>query len=115
MSVAPKLGFGPFTTPTRGILVVFCDADLKFGAATRKALAASGDLVKRAAAADRFTGKQGAVLDIVAPAGLSVARLLVVGLGKVPEMKPQTYLKLGGIVAGKIPSSATETTIMAET
>jgi leucyl aminopeptidase len=115
MSVAPKLGFGPFTTPARGVLVVFCDADLKFGAATRKALAASGDLVKRAAAADRFTGKQGAVLDIVAPAGLSVTRLMVVGLGKIAELKPQSYLKLGGIVAGKIPSAATETTVIAET
>ena len=38
MSDAVKVGFVPFSTAPRGILVVFCDDSLKFGAATRKAL-----------------------------------------------------------------------------
>ena len=81
MPDAFKFGFVPFARP-RGVLVVFCEENLKFGPATQQALAPLGDLVRRAAAADRFTGKNGSSLDIVAPAGLNVPRLVVVGAGK---------------------------------
>ena len=72
MSDAVKVGFVPFSTAARGILVVFCDDALKFGAATRKALGAAAELVKRAAAANQFKGKSGSALDILAPQGLKV-------------------------------------------
>ena len=43
MTDALKLGFGNFVAPAKsgpsGVLVVFCDDALKFGPATRKALA----------------------------------------------------------------------------
>ena len=35
MSDAMKLGFAPFATPAKGILIVFCDDELAFGSATR--------------------------------------------------------------------------------
>ena len=66
MPAALKFGFTPFAR-LRGVLVVFCEENLKFGPATQRALAPVGDLVRRAAAADRFTGKNGSALDIVAP------------------------------------------------
>src|SRR5271156_3445405 len=86
MTEAPKLGFSPFAR-LRGRLVVFCGENLKFGTAAQRALAPVGDLVRRAAAADRFTGKNGAILDIVAPAELKLPRLIVVGIGKDGELK----------------------------
>ena len=49
MSDAVKVGFVPFSSAARGTLVVFTDDTLKFGAATRKALGAAADMVKRAA------------------------------------------------------------------
>src|SRR6267154_1566927 len=45
MTDAVKVGFVPFSTAPKGILVVFCDDTLKFGPATRKAL---GDAAVRA-------------------------------------------------------------------
>ena len=63
MSDAVKVGFVPFSTAPRGILVVFCDDSLKFGAATRKALGAAVNLVKRAAETNGFKGKSGSTLD----------------------------------------------------
>jgi leucyl aminopeptidase len=98
----------------RGILIVFCEEGLKFGPATRKALGRAGDLVKRAAAAERFSGKNASVLDILAPAGLRLARLVVVGAGKANGLKAQDFVKLGGVARGRIPSSAAEATIFAE-
>ena len=109
-----KLDFAPFSTPAKGVLVLFCEEGLKFGSAARKALDPTGDLITRAAAADRFKGKNGSALDLVAPAGLDVSRLVIVGVGKPRDLKPQDFVKLGGIAMGKIPSSAREATIIAD-
>src|SRR5438105_3112498 len=65
MSNALKLEFAALTAPAKGVLVVFCDEGPKFGPAVRKLLAPTGDLITRAAAAERFKGKNGATLDIV--------------------------------------------------
>jgi leucyl aminopeptidase len=114
MADARKLGFAPLAAPRKGVLILFCLEGLKLGPAARKALAPSGDLLKRAAAADRFTGKSGSALDIVAPTGLPVARLVVLGVGKAAKLKAQDFVKLGGAAMGKVPSSASEATIFAE-
>jgi leucyl aminopeptidase len=114
MAGAPKLGFGPFTVPNRGILVVFCDEGLKFGPATAKALGSATGLVARAAKAERFTGKNGKSLDLIMPEGLKADRLIVIGTGKVAELKPQDFLKFGGIAMGKLASGASEATLFAE-
>lgn len=114
MPGALKLEFAPFSTAAEGILVVFCEEGLKFGQATRKALEPTGDLVARAAAAERFKGKNGAAVDIVAPAGLAVTRLVIVGVGKLRDLKPQDFVKLGGVAMGKVPASAADATIIAD-
>ncbi len=100
MADAPKVAFAPFAAPRKGVLVLFCEEGLKFGPATRKALAPAGDLVERAAAADRFTGKSGSAIEISAPVGLSVTRLVVLGAGKAGKLKSQGYVKLGGAAMG---------------
>jgi leucyl aminopeptidase len=108
-----KLGFTSFAR-LRGVLIVFCGENLKFGPATKKALAPVEQLVRRAAAADRFTGKSGSALDIVAPQGLDLPRLVVVGIGKESEPKSRDIVKLGGTAMGKVPATATQATILAE-
>ena len=113
MPDAPKLGFTAFAH-LRGVLVAFCGENLKFGSAAQKALSPLGELVQRAAAADRFTGKSGTSLDIVAPSGLNVPRLIVIGTGKESELKRRDVVKLGGIAMGKVPAVAAEATIIAE-
>ncbi len=114
MSDAVKLAFGPLVAPSGGVLVVFTDGDLKVGPATKAALAPAGDLMTRAAAADHFTGKSGSVLDLVAPPGLKVSRLIIIGTGKSADIKPQDFLRFGGIALGKTPKAATEATVLAE-
>ena len=115
MAEALKLGFQGFSTPPKGVLIVLCEEGLKLGPATRKMLGATGDLLQRAASADRFSGKSGSALDIVAPASLPVARLIVMGIGKAGKFKTQDFVKLGGAAMGRVPSSAAAATIVAET
>jgi leucyl aminopeptidase len=114
MTDALKLGFGPFTAPTKGVLIVFCDDGLKFGPATAKALRPATDLVARAAKAERFTGKNGSALALVVPEGLKVAGLVVIGAGKTADLKQKDFLKLGGLAMGKMPAAAKEATVFAE-
>jgi leucyl aminopeptidase len=114
MSDAVKVGFVPFSTAPHGILVVFCDDTLKFGAATRKALGDAANIVGRAAATSQFKGKSGSALDILAPEGLKASRLIVVGAGKLSDINDYDFLKLGGAVAGKLRAGNDAVTIIAE-
>ena len=114
MADGPTVGFSSFSLPSSGVLVVFCDDGLKLGSVTRRLLGPAAALVARAAAADRFKGKSGSSLDLVAPADLKVSRLVVVGCGKPGDMKRKDFVKLGGIAMGKIPSAVAGATILAE-
>ncbi len=114
MPDAVKVGFVPFSTAPRGVLVAFCDDTLKFGAATRKTLGGVANLVKRAAATNQFKGKKGATLDILEPEGIKIQRLIVIGTGKPTELKERDFLKFGGVLAGKLNSGSEAVTVMAE-
>ncbi len=114
MSGRLKLEFAPVAAPAKGVLVLFCEDGVKFGSAARRALGPTGDLVGRAAAADRFKGKSGSALDLVAPPGLDLSRLVIVGVGKARDLKAQDFVKLGGIAMGKIPAAASEATLIAD-
>ncbi len=113
MPEKPKISFTSFER-VRGVLVTFCAEGLKFGPASQKALSPIGELYRRAAAADRFTGKNGSTLDIIAPSGLNVPRLLVIGTGKERDLKDRDLIKLGGVAMGALPAAAAQATIFAE-
>lgn len=51
---------------------------------------AAGGAIARAAAGGRFIGAKGQVLDIVAPAGLDAARIVVVGVDGAGVVEPET-------------------------
>jgi leucyl aminopeptidase len=114
MAETRKLGFGPIAAPAGGVLIVLADDNLRFGPRTRAVLGSVTDLIARAAKGDRFTGKSGSALDIVAPAGLKAARLIVIGTGKAADRKPQDLVKLGGLAMGRVPSAAAEATVLLE-
>ncbi|MGI8525109.1 MAG: leucyl aminopeptidase [Pseudolabrys sp.] len=113
MADTVTFGFTPFVAG-KGVVVVFCNDELKFGPATTKALAPAGDLAARAAKAERFTGKNGSAMDLAVPQGLGVARLIVIGAGKASALTDKDFLKLGGIAVGKLPAAASEAVIFAE-
>ena len=110
MAEVPKLGFAPMTAPTKGVLLVFVDEELRFGAATKALLAPLEDLISRAARANHFTGKSGSVLELVAPQGLKLARLIIVGVAGAAESLEA--VKLGGLAVSKLPPAATEAMVL---
>src|SRR5258706_4961917 len=114
MPDAVKVGFVPFSTAPRDTLGVFCDDSLKLGTATRETLGAAANLAKAAADTNQFKGKSGSILDILAPQGLKVSRLIVVGAGKLSAIKENDFLKLGGAAAGKLRAGNGAVTVIAE-
>lgn len=117
-------------------LVIFMGRDFAFGAVTRDLIGSEGEvLIKRAAGATKFKGKEQTALDIVAPSGFVADRLLVIGAGgavedadkagkgkagkdnaeqdnaaddkakEAPE-QPVDYIGLGGYVLGKLGAGA---------
>jgi len=109
-----KLGFAPFAAPRSGVFVVLCNGDLKFGPATGKALGTAVDLIRRAAKAEKFTGKRSSALELAIPQGLAVSRLVVIGVGDTDKVEPKEFVNLGGSVMGRVPKSAGDVTIFAE-
>ncbi len=112
MADGPTIGFSPFAMPSSGVLVVFCDETLKLGPTTRDLLGPAAGLIARAAAADRFKGKSGTSLDLVAPGNLKVSRLIVIGCGRPGDMKRKDFIKLGGTAMGKVPGPTASATIV---
>jgi len=114
MSDAVKIGFVPFSAAPNGVLVLFTDESLKFGPASGKPLGTAAETVKRAAAASRFKGKNGSVLDILAPAGLKADRLIVTGTGKAGALKQEDFIRIGGTTIARLRANAEHVTIVAE-
>ena len=97
----PKISFSKLSAPSKGTLVVFADDALNVGPTASAVLSGADGLLARAAATGGFTGKINTVLDLIAPAGLELDRLVVVGLGKasaVADLGETDWSVLGGVV-----------------
>ena len=60
------------------------------------------NVVAKAAEIGKFKGKAQAVLDVLAPHGAPVERIVVVGLGDPAKMTGHDWMRAGGVAAGKI-------------
>jgi leucyl aminopeptidase len=92
-----------FTKPPKkasGTVVALVGEDLLLGPEA-KALGIE-PLVRRAAATAEFKGKARASLDLLAPAGTDLDRLILVGTGKPDEIGEADWLTLGGAVMGAV-------------
>ncbi len=99
-----SLKTGAAGAPADATWVAFCGPELSFGPLTAKALQPAAAAMATAAKVSRFTGKAGQVLDILAPAGLACARLIVFGQGDKGKdaPAPTQHLHLGGKIRAKL-------------
>jgi leucyl aminopeptidase len=70
--------------------------------AAAKADKASGGALSRALEFARFKGRPGQLVEVLAPAGLAAARLLLVGLGKPEALDEKTLETIGAQVAARL-------------
>jgi leucyl aminopeptidase len=111
----PSIAFAKPELPASGVFVVPLAEDLVLPPTAAALDEKLGGALARAVTKAAFKAKGFATLDVVAPAGLDLDRVILVGLGKVADLSEKDWLKLGGVVAGKlIDAKATAATLLLE-
>jgi leucyl aminopeptidase len=102
MGDSVKIDVQGFGATKGGDLVVFVGEDLKLSDAAAARVEGAGDLIARLAPLERFKGKAQTAFTIPMPQGLSVERLVVVGVGGEKDRASLDWAALGGAVAGRV-------------
>jgi leucyl aminopeptidase len=111
----PSIAFARPAVPTQGTLVVLLGEDLAPSPTAAALEAEAPGLLSRALARAAFKAKRFAALDVVAPAGLDLDRIVAIGLGKVAELEEKDWARIGGAIAAKlIDVKATAATVLVE-
>jgi leucyl aminopeptidase len=108
-----KIVFAEPARPKSGTLVVGVLEDRKLsptGAALDKE---TGGGLTRAMAASRFMGRKDEVLGVLAPAQLTLGRILLVGLGKGEALDTAAMQSLGGQIVGHLNGAGESTAAVA--
>lgn len=101
MSSMPEILFAKPSLPSSGALAVLVAEDA-LEAAFADLDATTGGMVSRAAAAASFKGRKGQSCTILAPSGLGLSRIVLVGLGKAEELTPLAVEEAGGTAAAAL-------------
>ncbi|MEI8393316.1 MAG: leucyl aminopeptidase [Rhodospirillaceae bacterium] len=91
-----QITFAEPALPKAGTLVLTVGQDKALGPVGLEVDTLSGGMVTRALASSRFTGKKEETLELLAPAGLTLVRLLLIGTGKPEALTEQSFEALGG-------------------
>ena len=100
MSDQTTISFANLSLPQEGVAVVLAEEGPKLAPAAKDLDKASKGLLSRAATISGFKGKKDTTVDLLAPAGLKFARLVVMGTGKTAGYSAEDWLNLGGTVRG---------------
>ncbi len=96
------------SSPTSDSHVIFVYSDRELSASAAKVDKATDGLVSRAMMVGHFEGKFGQSIDLVAPAGLDINRVLVVGLGDEADLDEVKSQKIGGKIMANLIASGDE-------
>ena len=97
-----KIAFSEIATPGKGVVAVVVTEERTLGATGRGLDELTGGALSRALAAGRFKGKQGTSTTVVAPHGLAVDAVILMGLGKPEKIDGRNLRGLGGSVVRKM-------------
>ena len=97
-----KIAFSEIETPAKGVVAVVVTEERSLGATGRGLDEQTGGALSRALASGRFKGKRGTSTTIVAPHGLDVDAVILVGLGKPEKIDGRGLRALGGGVVSKM-------------
>jgi len=97
MSLRPLISFAKLGTPAKESVIVLA---AEGGAMTQAALDVDpGKAFERAFRATEFTGKFGTSVEVLAPQGSSLDRMIALGVGSPAALDEYSWFKLGGAVS----------------
>jgi leucyl aminopeptidase len=97
-----KITFEKKSAAKAAAYVVFATEDGKLTAQAQALDKKAGDALKRAVKAEGFDGKKGKLLTVAGPAGLTASHVIIVGLGKVADLKPRDFEKIGSSLTAEL-------------
>lgn len=97
-----KITFPQITLPKSGVAVLFYQGEAGFGDIGRELDEITGNHLSRAAKLSDFKGKKGDFLEIIAPNGCELSRIVVAGVGDAKDMSEYEAERLGGSIGAKL-------------
>ncbi len=97
-----KIEFSEIATPSEGVIAVGVTEERTLGATGRALDEQTGGALTRALSAGRFKGKQGSTSIVVAPHGLELDAVLLVGLGQPGKLDGRQLRAVGGAAVGRM-------------
>ncbi|GGD85683.1 putative cytosol aminopeptidase [Aureimonas endophytica] len=110
MSERPTVRFSALDVPSSGVLVVLAGENGAVSAALPGTL---GETLARAASKAKFKGKSLSTLELIAPAGTDLDKILLVGTKADKALGAEDWLKLGGTIAAKAKGASAVTVLCA--
>lgn len=108
-----NIKFGKKQLPTHDAHVVFVFSDRTLSDSAKVIDGETGGLLTRAMDVGHFEGKFGQIIELVAPAGLEINRILVMGLGDQADVDQLKAQKAGGKIMTRLISSGDESISLA--
>ena len=100
MTARPTINFAKIATPRKGSVVVFSTEE---GGLSEPAKACDpAKVLEKAFSITEFKSKAGTSIELIAPEGSSLDRLVALGVGKVAAIDEYAWFKLGGTTFAQI-------------
>ncbi|WP_373085464.1 leucyl aminopeptidase [Sneathiella sp.] len=100
-----KFAFSEISLPKRGSLALAVFADNELSPTAKDVDKITKGAITRALGSSRFKGKIGNFLEILAPVGLEVSRIVLFGLGEVEKLSQTDLETVGGSLVKKLNSA----------
>jgi leucyl aminopeptidase len=107
-----KFTFSDLSLPQAGSIALPVLADRTLTKTGTDLDAKTGGILTRAMAANKFSGKADETLTIVAPGGVDLNHILLIGLGKPDQIKDTTVQDAGGAIVAALGKNAAEVSVV---
>jgi len=109
-----QISFGKLELPTSGAVVFLVEKDKPLEHLAAEADTLSNGAISKAQKVSRFTGDMGQKLEVLSPSGLSVERMLLVGIGDAAKVTESGWLEAGATITAALSASgSSEATVIA--
>jgi leucyl aminopeptidase len=115
MTDTTSIAFVPLAGSRRTVCVALVEKDKPFPSALSALDEQSGGAITRAAGIAKFKGAKKTAADVIAPTGLELDRLVLLGVGDVTKYTESDWLALGGQIRARlITTRAVEADVLLE-
>ena len=110
-----QINFASIEMPQSGAAVFLVEKDQPFSGLAAEADQLTSGALSKARDVSRFTGASGQTVEVVAPAGMKVDRVVLIGVGEADSLTEAKWVELGGTVCAALANSGSkDATVLVE-